>query len=90
MPHLQPNERSSDRIFPLPSITRVTHAQFKCVGYGELRVTSHNLLCLKLEARTINLVRSYELNLVSLSRFDDKRYIHKDGTMSYAYGHSKC
>ena len=53
-------------------------------------MTSHNLLCLKLEARTINLVRSYELNLVSLSRFDDKRYINKDGMMSYAYGHSKC
>ena len=30
---------------------------------------------------------SYELNKVSLSCFDDKRYIHKDGISSYAYGH---
>ena len=30
---------------------------------------------------------SYELNKVSLSCFDNKRYIHKDGINSYAYGH---
>ena len=30
---------------------------------------------------------SYELNKVSLSCFDDKRYIHKDGIKSHAYGH---
>ena len=30
---------------------------------------------------------SYELNKVSLSCFDDKRYIHKNGINSYAYGH---
>ena len=30
---------------------------------------------------------SYELNKVSLSCFDDKRYIHEDGRSSYAYGH---
>ena len=30
---------------------------------------------------------SYELNKVSLSCFDDKRYIYKDGIKSYAYGH---
>ncbi|PFX33260.1 hypothetical protein AWC38_SpisGene1938 [Stylophora pistillata] len=30
---------------------------------------------------------SYELNKVSLSCFDDKRYILKDGINSYAYGH---
>ena len=29
---------------------------------------------------------SYEINKVSLSCFDDKRYIH-NGTSSYAYGH---
>ena len=32
---------------------------------------------------------SYELNKVSLSCFDDKRYIHKNGKSSYAYGHKK-
>ena len=32
---------------------------------------------------------SYELNKVSLSCFDDKRYIHNNGIDSYAYGHNK-
>ena len=32
---------------------------------------------------------SYELNKVSLSCFDDKRYIHNKGVTSYAYGHYK-
>ena len=32
---------------------------------------------------------SYELNKVSLSCFDDKRYIHEDGIKSYAYGYKK-
>ena len=30
---------------------------------------------------------SYELNKVSLSYFDDKRYIHENGCTRYAYGH---
>ena len=30
---------------------------------------------------------SYDLNKVSLSCFDDKRFIHKNGVTSYAYGH---
>ena len=30
---------------------------------------------------------SYEINKVSLSCFDDKRYIHNNGITSYAYGH---
>lgn len=32
---------------------------------------------------------SYELNKVSLSCFDDKRYLKKNGIRSYAYGHYK-
>ena len=32
---------------------------------------------------------SYEINKVSLSCFDDKLYIHDNGTSSYAYGHYK-
>ena len=30
---------------------------------------------------------SYDLNKVSLSCFDDKRYISKDGINSLSYGH---
>ena len=32
---------------------------------------------------------SYEINKVSLSCFDDKCYIHDNGTSTYAYGHYK-
>ena len=32
---------------------------------------------------------NYEINKVSLSCFDDKRYIHENGITSYAYGHYK-
>ena len=32
---------------------------------------------------------SYELNRVSLSCLDDKRFIHDNGITSYAYGHYK-
>ena len=32
-------------------------------------------------------IGSYEINKVSLSCFDDKRYILEDGISSYAYGH---
>ena len=38
--------------------------------------------------RSINhQISSYELNKVSLSCFDDKRYISNDGINSFAYGH---
>ena len=30
---------------------------------------------------------SYEINKISLSCFDDKCHIHKDGITSYTYGH---
>ena len=30
---------------------------------------------------------SYDLNKISLSCFDDKRYIHNNGKSSFAYGH---
>ena len=30
-----------------------------------------------------------KMNKVSLSAYDDKRYIHDDGITSYAYGHYK-
>ena len=32
-------------------------------------------------------IGSYVVNKISLSCFDDKRYIHKNGVTSYAYGH---
>ena len=32
-------------------------------------------------------IRSYEINKVSLSCFDDERYLLDDGIKSYVYGH---
>ena len=34
-------------------------------------------------------LRSYEINKVSLSCYDDKRYILEDGIHTYAYGHKE-
>ena len=34
-------------------------------------------------------INSYEINKVSLSCFDDKRYLLNDGINSLAYGHYK-
>ena len=43
--------------------------------------------------RTIRSVKhqlhSHEINKISLSYFDDKRYLHDNGITSYAYGHDK-
>ena len=36
-----------------------------------------------------HVVSSYEINKISLSSFDDKRYILDDGITTYAYGHKK-
>ena len=33
---------------------------------------------------------SYEINKVSLSCFDDKRFINDDGISTLAYGHKNC
>ena len=37
----------------------------------------------------IHQLGSFELNKISLSCFDDKRFIHQNGITSYAYGHYK-
>ena len=45
------------------------------------------------ETKTIRSQRhqlgSYEINRISLSCFDDKRYLHDNGIDSYAFGHYK-
>ena len=33
---------------------------------------------------------SYEINKISLSCFDDKRFLHDNGITSYAYGNWRC
>lgn len=45
--------------------------------------------CALFDRIVLNQLGSYELNKVSLSCFDDKRYIHNNGVTSYAYGQYK-
>ena len=46
----------------------------------------HTMRLIKSERHQIG---SYVVNKISLSCFDDKRYIHENGVTSYAYGHIK-
>ena len=46
----------------------------------------HNMRTIRSEYHQIS---SYQINKVSLSPFDDKRYILDDGISSYAYGQQK-
>ena len=48
--------------------------------------TNHKMKTIRSQRHQLG---SYETNEVSLSCFDDKRYIHDNGTSSYAYGHYK-
>ena len=51
---------------------------------GQLR---HKMKTIRSELHEIY---SYEMNKISLSCYDDKRYILHNGIKSYAYGHRSC
>ena len=59
--------------------------------YSDYRDTLFNCTTMRHKMRTIrseyHQISSYQINKVSLSPFDDKRYILDDGITSYAYGH---
>ena len=64
----------------------------KCqLSYSDYRDTLFNCTTMRHKMRTIrseyHQISSYQINKVSLSPFDDKRYILDDGISSYAYGH---
>ena len=48
------------------------------------KVMHHRMKTIRSDCHQIS---SYEINKISLSPFDDKRYILSDGISSYAYGH---
>jgi len=48
------------------------------------KIMHHRMNTIRSELHQIN---SYHLNKISLSPYDDKRYILDDGITSYAYGH---
>ena len=51
---------------------------------SQSKVMHHRMKTIRSDCHQIS---SYEINKISLSPFDDKRYILSDGISSYAYGH---
>ncbi|XP_068757536.1 uncharacterized protein [Montipora capricornis] len=63
----------------------ITHENYKNVLFNNEQMY-HNMKTIR---SNLHQLGSYELNKVSLSCFDDKRYIHDNSVTSYAYGHYK-
>ena len=61
----------------------ITHEDYKDTLFNN-REMHHKMKTIRSQNHELG---SYEINKVSLSCFDDKRYIHDDGKTSYAYGH---
>ena len=60
------------------------------LSLSDYRDTLYNCNTMRHKMRTIrseyHQISSYQINKISLSPFDDKRYILDDGISSYAYG----
>ena len=63
----------------------IKHENYKNVLFDNEQM-HHNMKTIR---SSLHQIGSYELNKVSLSCFDDKRYIHNNGMTSFAYGHYK-
>ena len=63
----------------------IKHENYKNVLFNNEQM-HHNMKTIR---SSLHQLGSYELNKVSLSCFDDKRYIRSNGATSYAYGHYK-
>ncbi|XP_068738120.1 uncharacterized protein [Montipora capricornis] len=63
----------------------ITHENYKNVLFNNEQM-HHTMKTIRSNKHQLG---SYELNKVSLSCFDDKRYIHNNGVTSFAYGHYK-
>ena len=61
----------------------ITHNNYRDTLFNKEQMM-HKMKTIRSENHQLG---SYEINKVSLSCFDDKRYIHDDGMTSYAYGH---
>ena len=63
----------------------ITHENYKQTLFENKQIC-HQMKTIRSQNHELG---SYEINKVSLSCFDDKRYILEDGITSYAYGHYK-
>ena len=61
----------------------ITHSNYRDTLFNSEQMM-HKMKTIRSENHQLG---SCEINKVSLSCFDDKRYIHDDGVTSYAYGH---
>lgn len=61
----------------------ITHGNYDDVLFNYKQIL-HNMRTTRSDHHQIN---SYELDKMSLTCFDDKRYLHNNGISSYAYGH---
>ena len=61
----------------------ISHGDYLDV-LNQSKVMHHKMKTIRSDCHQIS---SYEINKISLSPFDDKRYILSDGISSYAYGH---
>ena len=64
---------------------KIQHDNYKDTLFNQKQMR-HEMRLIKSEKHRIG---SYVVNKTSLSCFDDKRYIHKNGVTSYAYGHNR-
>ena len=63
----------------------IRHENYKDVLFNNKQVY-HKMKTIRSQRYQLG---SYEINKISLSCFDDKRYPHNIGIYSYAYGHYK-
>ena len=63
----------------------IKHEDYKNVLFNNKQI-HHKMKTIRSEKHQLE---SLELNKISLSCFDDKRFIHRNGITSYAYGHYK-
>ena len=63
----------------------LNHEDYKNVSLNNKQL-HHKMKTIRSQKRQLG---SYEINKISLSCFNDKRYIHNNGITSYAYGHYK-
>ena len=60
----------------------IKHEDYKNILFNNKQMY-HNVKTIRSDW---HILKSFSLKKVSLSCFDDKRYIHNDGISSYAYG----
>ena len=79
------NEKTAKGIRKYVIKKEITHENYKDCLFNRKQIL-HKMNTIRSVNRQIG---SYKLNKISLSCFDDKRYILHDGCKSLAYGHYK-